>query len=71
MPYSFRHSFISRWVEAGVSLKLVAENCGTSVGQIEKTYAKFLPDERRAIVQKSAPKLRVVASNDVPLKKAA
>ena len=69
VPYSFRHSFISRWVEAGVSLKLIADNCGTSVGQIEKTYAKFLPDERRRLVQATAPKLRLVTPE--PLKTAA
>ena len=57
VPYSFRHSYISRWVESGVPLKLIAENVGTSVGMIEKTYAKFLPDARRAIVQATAPKL--------------
>ena len=68
VPYSFRHSYISRWVESGVPLKLIAENVGTSVGMIEKTYAKFLPDARRAIVQATAPKLcpqvRIVKNNE-------
>jgi hypothetical protein len=50
-----------------VPLKLIAENVGTSVAMIEKNYAKFLPDARRAIVQATAPKLcpqGLIAKND-------
>jgi integrase len=35
--YALRHSYISRAIEAGVPLNVVAENCGTSVRMIETT----------------------------------
>ncbi len=38
VPYSFRHSFITHKVNSGLDLVSVAEMCGTSVAQIEKTY---------------------------------
>jgi len=56
--YSFRHSHISRWVETGESLKVIADNCGTSVAMIEQVYAKSLPSKVREMVQRTAPKLR-------------
>jgi integrase len=42
--YCLRHSFITDAVGAGVPLLTVARTVGTSVAQIEKTYAKNLPD---------------------------
>ena len=38
VPYSFRHYFITNRIKAGLSYKDVADMCGTSRGQIEKTY---------------------------------
>ncbi len=38
-PYSYRHTFISRWVASGRSIKVCADICGTSVAMIEKHYA--------------------------------
>lgn len=38
VPYSFRHYFITERITAGLSYQQVAEMCGTSVAQIEKTY---------------------------------
>jgi len=38
VPYSFRHHFITSRIKAGLSYKDVADMCGTSRGQIEKTY---------------------------------
>jgi integrase len=38
VPYSFRHYFITNRIKAGLSYKAVADMCGTSRGQIEKTY---------------------------------
>jgi hypothetical protein len=32
VAYSFRHSYISRWVESGVPLKLIAENVSARSG---------------------------------------
>jgi integrase len=38
VPYSFRHHFITSRIKAGLSYKDVADMCGTSRAQIEKTY---------------------------------
>jgi integrase len=37
-PYYFRHSFLSRWVEDGGDIYIVAQLCGTSVKMVEKRY---------------------------------
>ena len=38
-------------------LTVLAENCGTSVRMIEKTYAKVLADKRREFIVLAAPRL--------------
>jgi integrase len=38
VPYSFRHYFITHRIKSGLSYKDVADMCGTSTTQIEKTY---------------------------------
>lgn len=38
VPYSFRHYFITERITAGLSYQQVAEMCGTSIAQIERTY---------------------------------
>ena len=38
VPYSFRHYFITQKINSNVMPTAVAEMCGTSVAQIEKTY---------------------------------
>jgi integrase len=38
VPYSFRHTFITKRVNSGLAISSVAEMCGTSITQIEKTY---------------------------------
>jgi integrase len=58
--YSLRHSHISRAIEAGMPLSLIAENCGTSLLMIQKNYAKVLARTRRDVIQATAPKLRRV-----------
>ena len=55
--YALRHSYISRAIEAGVPLNVVAENCGTSVRMIETTYAKVLAGKRREFIAMGAPRL--------------
>lgn len=55
--YALRHSYISRAIEAGVPLNVVAENCGTSVRMIETTYAKVLAGKRREFITHGAPRL--------------
>jgi site-specific recombinase XerD len=55
--YALRHSYISRAIEAGVPLNVLAENCGTSVRIIEKNYAKMLASKRREFIAMGAPRL--------------
>lgn len=38
VPYSFRHYFITKRVNSGLHSTAVAEMCGTSTTQIERTY---------------------------------
>jgi integrase len=45
--YSFRHSFITHKINSGVDLVAVAEMCGTSVAQIEKTYYRTTREKMR------------------------
>lgn len=59
--YALRHSYISRAIEAGVPLNVVAENCGTSVRMIETTYAKVLAAKRREFIANGAPRLFTAA----------
>ena len=46
VPYSLRHFMITQRIMAGLSLRQVADICGTSVSMIEKTYW-HLNDEMR------------------------
>ena len=55
--YALRHSYISRAIECGMSLIVLAENCGTSVRMIETTYAKVLAGKRRELIAAGAPRL--------------
>jgi integrase len=59
--YTIRHTYISRAIERGMPLTLLAENVGTSVKMIEAHYAHMLAASRRDIVERTAPRLRVVA----------
>ena len=47
VPYSFRHYFITDRINRGYSPTQVAETCGTSTAQIEKTY--YHTTERKMI----------------------
>jgi integrase len=38
VPYSFRHFFITQKIMGGLTYGQVAEMCGTSISQIERTY---------------------------------
>jgi integrase len=57
--YSLRHSFISRALKALVPVKAVADQCGTSMGMIEKYYAKFIPSDQAEYAKAAAPALRL------------
>jgi integrase len=63
--YALRHSHISRAIEAGMPLTLVAENTGTSVRMIEQTYGKFIKKTRQELIEKTSPKLRVIEGGNV------
>lgn len=58
--YTLRHSHISRAIESGMPLTVLAENCGTSVTMIARNYAKVIAGKRRELVEATAPKLRLV-----------
>lgn len=58
--YTLRHAHISRAIEGGMPLSLIADNCGTSLTMIQKNYAHVLARTRRDTIQKTAPKLRRV-----------
>jgi integrase len=55
--YALRHSYISRAIEGGVPLIIIAENCGTSFRMIENTYAKILAEKSREFIERGAPSL--------------
>ena len=44
MCYGFRHSYITRMLQAGCPIKILADLCGTSVCMIEKNYSKVHDD---------------------------
>lgn len=58
--YSIRHTYISRAIERGMPLTLLAENVGTSVRMITQHYAHLLAEVRRDLVEKTAPRLHLV-----------
>jgi integrase len=53
--YALRHTYVSHAIEGGVPLNVIADNCGTSVRMIEKTYAKILAEKRRDFIEQGAP----------------
>ena len=38
VPYSFRHFMITQRIMSGVNFPAIADMCGTSITQIERTY---------------------------------
>jgi len=46
VPYSLRHFMITQRIMSGLNFRQIADMCGTSVAQIEKTYY-HLNDEIR------------------------
>ena len=46
---------------AGINLKLLTENMGTSIRMLEKHYAKFIAASRRQLVEESAFKVGLPA----------
>jgi integrase len=60
--YTLRHTYISRAIERGMPLLLIAENVGTSVKMIEDNYAHILAKTRRDLIERTAPRLRAVVT---------
>ena len=65
--YALRHSAITRMLLKAIPVRIVADQCDTSVGQIEKTYSKFIAhhaDEmvRAALIDLTAPPTTNVVS---------
>ena len=50
VPYSLRHFMITQRIMSGLTFRQIADMCGTSVAQIEKTYY-HLNAEMEAIQQ--------------------
>jgi integrase len=50
--YTLRHSYISRAIEAGIGPTIVAENCGTSVRLLEKTYSHLFAEKKREFINR-------------------
>jgi integrase len=48
VPYSFRHSYITHKVNSGLSFVTISETCGTSVGEIERTYYRTTKEKMLA-----------------------
>jgi len=46
VPYSFRHTYVTFALVQGIDVYLLAENCGTSVNIIQKTYSKLAASMR-------------------------
>jgi integrase len=59
--YSLRHTYCSQSLLAGMNIKLLAENMGTSVRMIELHYGKFIAAARRKLVEEAAFRLGLTA----------
>jgi integrase len=55
--YSLRHTHISDAIISGMPLTLLAENCGTSIGMIEKNYAKAIAATRQQVIAQHGYKI--------------
>jgi site-specific recombinase XerD len=62
--YALRHTYLSRAIEGGVPLNVIADNCGTSVRMIDKTYAKILAEKRRDFIERGTPTFSETRARD-------
>jgi integrase len=62
--YALRHTYVSHAIEGGVPLNVIADNCGTSVRMIEKTYAKLLAEKRRDFIERGTPSIAKICGSD-------
>jgi integrase len=61
--YCLRHTYASQSILAGMNLKLLAENMGTSIRMLEQHYGKFIAASRRKLVEESSFKLGLRRAN--------
>jgi len=59
--YSLRHTYISRAIEQGIPMLIIAQNVGNSVAMIERHYAKIIERTRQEWIEKGAPSLYATA----------
>jgi hypothetical protein len=67
--YSCRHTHISQAILAGANLKLLAENCGTSVAMLEKHYAKFFAAARQELIERTSFRLGLEEGEVLPFRR--
>jgi integrase len=69
VPYSLRHSSITRALLRGVPVRVVADLHDTSVAMLEKTYSKWIGDHSDAMVRAAQIDLEPTTTGDkvVPL----
>ncbi len=48
--YSLRHTYITRALENGANMKLIADNCGTSIRMLEQHYWKAIQTKRQEML---------------------
>ena len=60
--YTLRHTYASQSLLAGMNMKLLADNMGTSIRMLETNYAKFIAASRRKLIEESAFKLGLKSS---------
>jgi integrase len=64
--YTLRHTHASQSILAGMNLKLLAENMGTSILMLEKHYGKFIAASRRKLVEESSFKIGLISAEEQP-----
>src|SRR5512139_4037701 len=64
--YALRHTELRfPCYRSDVSLNVIADNCGTSVRMIEKTYAKLMAEKRGDFIERATDRRALVEVDDV------
>jgi site-specific recombinase XerD len=61
--YSLRHTYASQSILAGMNLKLLAENMGTSILMLEEHYGKFIAKTKQKLVEETGFRLGLKRGN--------
>jgi integrase len=65
VPYAMRHSSITRALLRGVPVRVVADQHDTSVGMLERNYAKYIGDHSDAVIRAAQIDLAPTAEDPV------